>query len=208
MNKSSMPLLGLVVITLLSILIAWSSVEHKQEVERLNALEIERQAAMAAEKAKKALTINTEHVKCIALNIYHEAGSEPFMGQVAVARVVMNRVKHGFGSNPCRVVYQQTLIPDNENPDESRRLCQFSWVCEGKGEPSKNNPRYRQAEQIARDVLLENKWHDVIPSNILFFHNNTVNPGWAYYKAMDIGNHVFYSKGKPKFIKTIHTEEQ
>jgi len=34
-----------------------------------------------------------ESLMCLALNVYHEAKNQSFIGQVAVAQVVMNRVK-------------------------------------------------------------------------------------------------------------------
>ena len=33
-----------------------------------------------------------ESLMCLALNVYHEAKNQSFIGQVAVAQVVMNRV--------------------------------------------------------------------------------------------------------------------
>lgn len=138
--------------------------------------------------------VNVDYVKCLATNIYHEAGSEPFMGKVAVARVVMNRVKYGFASNPCKVIYQTSTIPNIDDPTVIKKICQFSWVCEGKTTPNKNNPIYVQAEEIARRVLVENMWADVLPANIVFFHNKTVDPDWKYQKVLTIGNHVFYGK--------------
>lgn len=145
----------------------------------------------AAIMTNKAINkVNVEHIKCLATNIYHEAGNEPFMGQVAVARVVMNRVKHRFGSNPCKVIYQASFVNDD---DEYKKVCQFSWVCAGKGTPQRN-ANYIQAEHIAKKVLFENKWAEVVPSNVLFFHSVNVNPMWNYKKVMTIGNHIFYSK--------------
>ena len=42
---------------------------------------------------------------CLARNIYHEAGSEPFEGKVAVAQVTINRAESGqFPSDICKVV--------------------------------------------------------------------------------------------------------
>jgi spore germination cell wall hydrolase CwlJ-like protein len=70
-------------------------------------------------------------------------------------------------------------------------------VCEGKTTPTRNST-YLQAEEIARKVLSENKWQDVLPSNVLFFHNKTVNPQWQYHPVVTIGNHVFYTKAKQK----------
>jgi spore germination cell wall hydrolase CwlJ-like protein len=67
--------------------------------------------------------IDAKQIACMAKNIYYEAGHESLDGQAAVARVVLNRVRHGFGNNPCQVVYQKTTIED-------KIICQFSWVCE------------------------------------------------------------------------------
>jgi spore germination cell wall hydrolase CwlJ-like protein len=138
---------------------------------------------------------NIEHLTCMATNIYHEAANEPFLGQVAVARVVMNRITHGYGSNPCRVIYQSAIV-DSSDSDESKKLCQFSWVCQGKSKPNENNPQYKLAKEIAHKVLTEDAWSDIIPSNVLFFHNTSVKPSWPYNPVMSIGNHIFYSKNK------------
>lgn len=169
---------------------------HRDEQHRLQSEQMAVEVQKLVNRTVKV--INPEHLKCLAANIYHEAGSEPFMGQVAVARVVMNRIKYGFGTNPCRVVYQSNNVPDLDNPDGVRKVCQFSWVCEGKSMLVNRNARYMQAEEIARKVLSEDKWREVIPSNVLFFHNSTVDPRWAYRKVVTIGNHVFYSKSTHK----------
>ena len=137
--------------------------------------------------------VNIEHLRCLAHNIYYEAANEPLLGQIAVARVVMNRVTHGYGNNPCKVVYQSTNV---ETEDEIKKLCQFSWVCEGKTNPNTNSPAYRQALNIAKRVLAEDAWSDIIPSNILFFHNTGVKPNWPHNPVLRIGNHIFYSKDK------------
>ena len=48
---------------------------------------------------------------CLARNIYHEAGYEPFEGKVAVAQVTINRAESGeFPSDICRVVYQKNVV--------------------------------------------------------------------------------------------------
>lgn len=135
-----------------------------------------------------------DQIKCMATNIYFEAGSEPFMGQVAVARVVMNRILHGFASTPCKVIYQTTKRKDPSDEERAIIHCQFSWVCQGKLIPHKDNPKYQQAEDIARRVLDHDEWKDEIPDDILFFHNTTVNPRWPYAREFKIGNHIFYSK--------------
>ena len=191
-------LIGIITLTLfpffLGTMKAYESHRQKQRIAiEESAAEIERILSASVARTVKTVPVNLEHLRCLATNIYHEAASEPYMGQVAVARVVMNRIKHGFASNPCKVIYQALQVPDPENPEKTRKVCQFSWVCEGKTEPTRN-AAYRQAEEIARKVLVEDKYNDQIPSNILFFHNATVNPNWAYRKVMTIGNHTFYSK--------------
>ena len=48
-----------------------------------------------------------EAVMCLALNVYHEAKNQSLIGQIAVAQVVMNRVKdERYPDNVCDVVYQ------------------------------------------------------------------------------------------------------
>ena len=145
-------------------------------------------------EARLAQSVDPKQVVCLATAIYYEAGREPFNGQAAVARVVMNRVNHGFASNPCKVVYQVTTR-------DERKLCQFSWVCEGKTKPSENNPTYRHALNIAYNVLAFDAYKEVVPKSTLFFHNLSVDPMWPYHKVKQIGNHIFYSKKKPPEAK-------
>ena len=147
--------------------------------------------------------VDLKQVKCLAKNIFYEAGNEPFLGQVAVARVVVNRMNHGFARTPCGVVYQSTSVEKIVNNEPQQvKLCQFSWVCEDKTEPNKNNPKYKQAEQIAHDVLVHDSYKDAIPKSALFFHNLTVDPMWPYKQVAKIGNHIFYSKAKKQKTTT------
>ena len=104
------------------------------------------------EETKIAKLVDQKQLACLAKNIFYEAGNEPLMGQAAVARVVMNRVAYGFGKNPCAVVYQTNTV-DKLVDDEIQKvkLCQFSWVCEGKSDPNKNSAKYKQAEKECND---------------------------------------------------------
>lgn len=142
--------------------------------------------------------VDAKQLACLAKNIFYEAGHESIKGQAAVAYVVLNRVNHGFGKNPCQVIYQKTQIND-------RIICQFSWVCEGKPEPNKNNYRYKVAEQVAYDVMVNGMYKDVLPRSALFFHNTTVDPMWPYRKVAEIGGHIFYSKAK-KVTQSKHND--
>lgn len=140
------------------------------------------------------VNIDPKQIHCMAKNIFYEAGSESINGQAAVARVVLNRVAHGFANTPCAVIYQTTNT-------ENGKVCQFSWVCEEKTEPNKNSYKYKVAQQVAYDVMVENKYKDVVPNSALFFHNLTVSPLWPYMEVIRVGNHVFYSKAKKKYVK-------
>lgn len=180
-------------LTLISLLIAIKLVPGEQVTEAI------------PEPVKKV--VSAKQIQCLATAIYYEAGHEPFLGQVAVARVVVNRVVHGFGGSPCSVVYQTTTVKDSDG-DIVSRLCQFSWVCEGFGVPNTNNARYKRAVDIAKQVLEEDKWNDILPDNVLFFHSALVNPRWVYRKFTTIGNHVFYAKGKPKIQNDLTLAEK
>ena len=146
--------------------------------------------------------VDNKQLKCLADNIYYEAGSETTDGKAAVARVVMNRIQHGFASNPCNVIYQTTLIKklDEDTLNEYYiKLCQFSWVCEKQRRAvNENDPKYKKSKEVAYDVLAKDAYADVVPKSALFFHNLTVDPFWPYRQVAKIGNHIFYSKQKVK----------
>lgn len=63
--------------------------------------------------------------RCLAEDIYHEARGEGVNGMVAVANVVMNRVKT-TGRDVCHVVYLR-----NET------TCAFTWTCQRHSNPEK-----------------------------------------------------------------------
>lgn len=144
-------------------------------------------------------TVDPKQLACMAKNIFYEAGQESVLGQAAVARVVMNRVNHGFARTPCAVVYQAYTVEKVVDDETVKvKLCQFSWVCEGKGDPNTNSQRYKQAQQVAYDVMAKDAYSDVVPNSALFFHNLNVDPLWPYKQVAKIGNHIFYSKSKKK----------
>lgn len=123
---------------------------------------------------------------CLARNIYHEAGYEPFEGKVAVAQVTINRVESGlFPSDICKVVYQKNIVYE-------KVLCQFSWYCEQASiKKPMNGPVYTESMEVAKKVLLEGFR---LPSvkEALYFHGDYINPGWKREKVAKIGRHIFY----------------
>jgi spore germination cell wall hydrolase CwlJ-like protein len=124
---------------------------------------------------------------CLARNIYHEAGYEPFEGKVAVAQVTINRAESGqFPGDICRVVYQKNIVYE-------KVLCQFSWYCEGpSAKKPMNGPVYTESMEVAKKVLLEGfRLPDL--KKALYFHGDYVNPGWNKKPVAKIGHHIFYN---------------
>ena len=130
-----------------------------------------------------------EHqLSCLAKNVYHEAGSEPFEGKVAVAQVTLNRANSSqFPGDVCKVVYQKTIVYD-------KVICQFSWMCDREVtfKPT-NTANYAESMDVAKRVLLENY---KLPGldKALYFHGDYINPsGWERHKKIaHIGRHIFY----------------
>lgn len=130
-----------------------------------------------------------KQLECLAINIYREAGYEPFEGKVAVAQVTLNRVASGkFGNDVCGVVYQKSIIME-------KVVCQFSWACD---QVHRNRPinkeAYNESYAVAKKVLLENFRLDLL-KDALYYHATYVNPRWPLEKIGKIGQHIFY-KGK------------
>jgi len=124
---------------------------------------------------------------CLARNIYHEAGSEPFEGKVAVAQVTINRSESGeFPSDICKVVYQKNIVYE-------KVMCQFSWYCQSPSAMKPmNGPMYTESMEVAKKVLLEGfRLPDL--KKALYFHGDYVQPGWNKKPVAKIGHHIFYN---------------
>lgn len=131
--------------------------------------------------------VRQKQLDCLANNIYHEAGYEPFEGKVAVAQVTMNRAESGkFPSDICRVVYQKNVVYE-------KVFCQFSWYCES---PTSRKPInravYTESMEVAKKVLLEGFRLPNL-NHALYFHGDYINPGWNKKPIAKIGRHVFYN---------------
>ena len=136
---------------------------------------------MSAEEVEKNLN-------CLALNVYREAGHEPFEGKVAVAQVTLNRVESGeFPKEICAVVYQK-----GKNPFTDKVVCQFSWYCDSKHRNRPvNDEAYDESYRVAKMVFLEGFRLESI-QNALYYHADYVNPNWKLKRITKIGNHIFY----------------
>ena len=133
-----------------------------------------------------------EALVCLALNVYHEARDQPFIGQVAVAQVVMNRVRDDrYPDSVCDVVKQgPTYSWKQDFP--VRHRCQFSWYCDGKSDKTPDQTAWQQAMLIAQGVHTGNL--DDFVEGATHYHATYVLPEWAESKTpvVKIGDHVFY----------------
>lgn len=126
-------------------------------------------------------------IKCLALNIFHEARSESKAGQRAVASVTLNRVasKH-YPDNICDVVYEKRW-----DRIRKRYVGQFSWT-EFDTPPKLKSKAWYQAWNIA-EVAYKEKDKRLLKGAI-FYHAKRIKPSWARKKkpVAKIGRHIFY----------------
>lgn len=126
-------------------------------------------------------------VKCLATAIYFEARGEPEKGRVAVAQVVLNRVKNpAYPNTICGVVYQ------NKN---KRNRCQFSFACDGISDRIRDKAAWAEAQALARRVINDDRnLYLASVGAATHYHATYVKPRWArsMNKMEKIGRHIFY----------------
>ena len=128
-------------------------------------------------------------LRCMATAIYFEARDEPIRGQLAVAQVIMNRIRSPFyPKTVCGVVYQG---------ERNRTGCQFSFTCTGKHNAVKEKEEWATAVKLAKQVIAGEVWIDEV-GYATHYHATYVHPSWRREldKVAQIGGHIFY-KMKP-----------
>lgn len=126
------------------------------------------------------------NIRCMALNLYHEARGENPTAIMAVGHVVLNRVKsRKFPNDVCEVIKQG---------GEKRHKCQFSWLCDGRSDKVDDNRSYRKMIVLSKQLLFGGE--NDITNGSVFYHARYVNPYWAPVMKLQtrVGNHVFYSR--------------
>jgi hypothetical protein len=122
-----------------------------------------------------------EQAHCIAVAVYHEARGESVEGQLAVARVIMNRAASGkYPTSWCGTVKQP---------------WQFSFVNPRTGEyPSINEASASWKKALGITRLAINNAVQTLPTDVLWYHADYVAPGWGkrLNKVEKIGTHIFY----------------
>ena len=130
---------------------------------------------------------------CMAVNIYHEAGNQSMIGQMAVGQVVLNRVEDKrFPDTICEVVKQAVTYKGTNKP--VRWKCQFTWYCDGKKDDvDKKSEKWRNSLRYASMVITNRITLDVT-EGATHYHATYVRPAWARTKTktVRINRHIFY----------------
>ena len=158
----------------------------------------------------KPLEFNTvkytpEDAKCLAKNIYFEAGVESTAGKLAVANVTINRAIHVNYPNTICGVVREGIHYYNAKKDEYfpvRNRCQFSWYCDGLGDNPREGRTWESAQELAKKVLVN--FHDKalidITDGAMYYHANWMEtyPSWSKKKKImtSIDRHIFYGSNK------------
>ena len=122
-----------------------------------------------------------EQAHCIAVAVYHEARGESLEGQLAVARVIMNRAASGkYPASWCGTVKQP---------------WQFSFVNPRTGVyPAVNESSAAWSKALGITRLAIANAVPTLSNDVLWYHADYVAPSWGrrLARAQKIGTHIFY----------------
>ncbi len=122
-----------------------------------------------------------EEANCVAVAVYHEARGESLEGQLAVARVIMNRAASGkYPTTWCGTVKQP---------------WQFSFVNPRTGYMpgvDEASAAWRKALGVTR--LATANAIPTLSTDVLWYHADYVAPSWGrrLTRVNKIGTHIFY----------------
>jgi hypothetical protein len=122
---------------------------------------------------------------CLSNAIYFEARDQPYIGQVAVAQVVINRVFSGvYPRDVCGVIYQNA---------HRHLACQFTFACDGKRKTINEFGSWARARRIARETLDGQLYVPAVATST-HYHATYVRPNWIHemHRFAREGIHLFY----------------
>jgi len=146
------------------------------------------------------MIFSNDELKCLALNVYHEARNESLSGKMAVMLVTINRVTdERFPGTICQVVHQgkhyyhKTL--KKKIPRKDR--CQFSWYCDGRSDIPRNRKAWVYSQALAEYFLKRSMLFIDFTEGATHYHANYIPlPRWAknkkFKKTVSIDTHLFY----------------
>jgi N-acetylmuramoyl-L-alanine amidase len=133
------------------------------------------QVEQVSDKAEQP-RLDQRYINCMAKVVHHEAGNQPRNGKIAVAHVLVNRVKQGFADNVCAVAQQ---------PGQFFRIDRYH--------PDRKSEGWAEAVDVARTVMAgeSRDWS----KGALFFHANWAKPDRFFRgrtKVAQLEDHDFY----------------
>ena len=126
----------------------------------------------------------TREEMCIAQAVYFEARSEPLVGQVAIAEVILNRIVDArYPNSACDVVFQNQHL---------RNKCQFSFACDGQSDRPKNATAWEKSLKVVALVMQGER--SGVAKRATHYHATYVSPRWSAHlsKLGQVGTHIFY----------------
>lgn len=129
-----------------------------------------------AQAARKLAALDPKAVNCMAKVVHHEAGNQPRKGQIAVAHVLVNRVKRGFADHVCDVANQR---------GQFFRLARYK--------PNRKSGEWAEAVGVARAVLAG---AEPDHSKGALYFRATWKPANSFFRSRTrvtrLEDHVFY----------------
>ena len=108
------------------------------------------------------------------------------MGQLAVAKVILNRLKDpNYPKTICGVVYQGA---------SRNNSCQFSFACDGLSDQPTVRSSWKQAKRVAAKAMAGDQSIKIMTA-ATHYHADYVTPKWAasLKRVIKIGRHIFYT---------------
>jgi N-acetylmuramoyl-L-alanine amidase len=118
-----------------------------------------------------------KQIRCMSLNLYHEARGENILGIIAVGNVVLNRVKLK-NESICEIVYANK---------------QFSWT---NNLHKKVLPASLKTFDFIAYKIINNNFKD-FSKGAKWYHSTSIKPpSWTkkMIVTVRIGNHIFYKE--------------
>ena len=126
----------------------------------------------------------TSQLDCLAQAVYYEARSEGIVGQLAVAQVVLNRVRNAnYPDTICGVVFEGS---------ERTTGCQFTFTCDGSLIRTPRGNAWRRSQLVAQHAYLG--FGRDVTRRATHYHTVAVDPYWneSLVRTRRIGTHIFY----------------
>jgi spore germination cell wall hydrolase CwlJ-like protein len=153
---------------------------------------IEKEFSLDKQKKQKVVAqrrVRLAEENCLARAVYFEARSESELGQMAVAKVILNRTRsEGFPKTICGVVYQGS---------NRRNSCQFSFACDGLPDDVRDPAAWERSKSVAKRAIAGDASVASKMKGAINYHADYVKPKWSktMKRLVKIGRHIFYADG-------------